>query len=224
MIVDSINPDCCYQWQIVSICINYTGGAIRTQSCSHDGWHVFSSDKWFLSLSRHVRTCKVGFLLWSPARFRKFSPNSSLIARARFNHVTAEVLSSLPSRWIEVGILYSPFLPCMFTTPETRREVLDSCWIPDEPPKDVDGRNLWWLRFSQQLCFSLRAHTDVCSILSLRLIELVIIINIDWCLGFCDLITACDLPDKRETSRLWLKKTLSLFIPRSWTCLSRKNQ
>ncbi len=65
---------------------------------------------------------------------------------------------------------------------------------------------------------------DDCSVFSLGLIELMIIINVDWCLGFCDLITARDLPDKRETSRLWLKKTLSLFIPRSWTCLSRKNQ
>ncbi len=88
----------------------------------------------------------------------------------------------------------------------------------------VDGRILWWLGFSQQLGFSLRVHADDCSVFSLGLIELVIIINVDWCLGFYDLITAHDLPDKRETSRLRLKKTLSLFIPRSWTCLSRKNQ
>ncbi len=75
----------------------------------------------------------------------------------------------------------------------------------------VDGRKLWWLELSQQLCLSLQARADVCSIFSIQLIELVIIINVDWCLGFCDLITARDLPDKRETSRLWLKK-LSLYL------------
>ncbi len=48
----------------------------------------------------------------------------------------------------------------------------------------VDGRKLWWFDFSQQLYFSLWAHADVCSIFSIQLIELVIIINVDWCLGF----------------------------------------
>ncbi len=43
----------------------------------------------------------------------------------------------------------------------------------------VDGRNLWWLEFSQQWCFSLQAHADVCSIFSIQLIELVIIITVD---------------------------------------------
>ncbi len=43
----------------------------------------------------------------------------------------------------------------------------------------VDGRNLWWLEFSQQLCFSLRAHADVCPIFSNRPIELVILITVD---------------------------------------------
>ncbi len=37
---------------------------------------------------------------------------------------------------------------------------------------------------SRSSCISLRAHADVCSIFSIQLIELVIIINVDWCLGF----------------------------------------
>ncbi len=45
--------------------------------------------------------------------------------------------------------------------------------------RHVDGRNLWWLEFSQQWCFSLWAHADICSIFSIRLIELVIIITVD---------------------------------------------
>ncbi len=94
--VNSINPDCCYQQQIVSICINYMDSAIKSRSCTNHGWHVFSSNKWFLSLSWHVETCKVSFLLWSSARFWEISPNSPLGARTWFNHVMVEVLSSFP--------------------------------------------------------------------------------------------------------------------------------
>ncbi len=46
---------------------------------------------------------------------------------------------------------------------------------------------------------------------SLRLIELVILISADWRLGFYDLITARDLPDKRETTGFRLNK-LSLYL------------
>ncbi len=52
-------------------------------------------------------------------------------------------------------------------------------WSADTVRDSVDGRNLWWLELSQQWCFSLRAHADVCSIFSIRLIELVIIITVD---------------------------------------------
>ncbi len=98
MTVVSINPDCCYQRQIVSIRINYTDGAIKTWSCSHDGWHVFSSNKQFLSLSHDMwKHARSAFFFEVLLDFESFSPNSSLGARAWFNHVTAEVLSSFPN-------------------------------------------------------------------------------------------------------------------------------
>ena len=162
--VDSINPDCCYQCQIVSIRINYKDGAIKSRSCKNNRWHVFSSNKRFLSLSWHVEMCNVSFPLWSSAQFENILRISPSTRRLNSTMSWLKLLHPPWTQRIKVEMLYSPFLPWLFTTPETRREVLDSCWIPDEPPKDVDGRNSddSDSRNLQWLCFSPWDCSDVC--------------------------------------------------------------
>ncbi len=102
------------------MCFQATNGF----SLSHDMWEYAKSAFFFevpLDFESFLR------ILPSLQRF------DSTMSRLKFFHLFQ----------IEVEMLYSPLLPHMFTTPETCQEVLDSCWIPDEPPKDVDGRNLW---------------------------------------------------------------------------------
>ncbi len=80
VIVDSLNPDCRYQCQIVSIRINYKDGAIKSWGRKNNQWHVFSSNEQFLSLSHNMwKHARSSFLFEVPLNLKIFS--ESLLRR-----------------------------------------------------------------------------------------------------------------------------------------------
>ena len=176
---------------------------------------VFKQQTVFLSLSRHVRTCKVSFSLWSSAQCWKFSENSSLDMETCCNHVTVGVLSSFPD---VSNISWNVVLTILAMIVYHTWKLAERSWIRvgswTSPQKMWTSENSDDFKLSQfEAIVFLSPGSQWCSLdFSLRLIELVILINADWCLGFYDLITACDLPDTRETTGFRLNKlSLSLF-------------